>query len=463
MSRRLLVLGLDCATPQFVFGPNAFELPNLRALMRRGCWGRLESCHPPITVPAWACMLSGKDPGTLGIYGFRNRRDYSYDNMFTADASAVRQPRVWDILSRHGKRVVVLGVPQTYPVRPVNGWMVAGFLTPNEDAPYTYPRPLKEELRRAVGEYLIDVKDFRTEDRPALLERLYALMENRFHYARHLMEAKPWDFFMVVDMAIDRLHHAFWRFCEPTHPAFVPGNPFEHVFRDFYQAVDARLGELVELAGEDTAVMLVSDHGAKSMVGGVCVNEWLLREGLLTLKRRPERRARIEDCDIDWARTRVWGSGGYYGRMFFNVAGREPEGQVPAAAYETFRDELISRIQEMHGPNGQLLGNRALKPQDIYENVEGVAPDLLVYWGDLGWRSVGSVGFDDIFTFENDTGPDDANHDYHGIFILDDRTGRGGKEIEGLDLLSIAPAMLRLMDVPAPADMRGGALEESLL
>lgn len=460
MSRRLLVIGLDCATPQFIFGPDAFELPNLRALMRRGAWGTLESCHPPITVPAWAAMLSGKDPGTLGIYGFRNRRDHSYHAMDTADGAAVREPRVWDILSRQGKKCVALGVPQTYPVRPLNGWLVAGFLTPNEEAPYTYPGPLKDELRREIGPYMIDVKDFRTDDRAALLERLYALMENRFRHARYLLASKPWDFFMMVDMAIDRLHHAFWRFCDPAHPAYEPGNPFEHVFRDFYRAVDARVGELIAQAGSDTAVMVVSDHGARGMAGGVCVNQWLIREGLLTLKRPPDGRARIEDCPIDWVRTKAWSSGGYYARIFFNVEGREPLGQIPAAGYEAFRDDVAARLESMCGPDGRPLGNRALKPQDLYAQVTGIAPDLIVYWGNLRWRSVGSVGYDDIFTFENDTGPDDANHDYHGIFILDDRTGAGGRELQGLALPAVAPTMLRLMDVPVPADMPGQPIVE---
>lgn len=455
MTQRVLVIGLDCATPQFVFGPRQFELPHMNALMRSGCWGKLESCHPPITVPAWACMLSGKDPGELGVYGFRNRSNYSYGEMTTADASAIRTPRVWDILSRHGKKVVVLGVPQTYPVRPVNGWMVAGFLTPGEHAGYTYPKPLKDELRHAVGDYCIDVKDFRTEDRAALLERLYALMENRFAYAKYLIETKPWDFFMMVDMSIDRLHHAFWRFCDPDHPAFEPGNPFEHVFRNFYATVDARIGELLELAGDDTAVMVVSDHGAKGMAGGVCVNEWLVREGLLTLTNPPEGITRIEDCAIDWRRTKAWGSGGYYARIFINVEGREPEGQVPAGEYEAFRDDLAARIESMCGPDGQLLGNRARKPEALYAKNEGIPPDLIVYWGDLRWRSVGSVGFNDVFAFENDTGPDDANHDHHGIFILDDRTGRRGGELEGVGFPAIAPTILELMGVPRPGDMPG--------
>ena len=89
-ARRVMVIGLDCATPQFVFGTNRFDLPNLRRLMASGWWGLLKSCDPPITVPAWSCMTTGKDPGELGVYGFRNRRTYSYDSETLATSHDVR-------------------------------------------------------------------------------------------------------------------------------------------------------------------------------------------------------------------------------------------------------------------------------------------------------------------------------------------------------------------------------------
>ncbi|MGD2070649.1 MAG: alkaline phosphatase family protein, partial [Gemmatimonadota bacterium] len=66
-----MVLGLDCAAPEVLFGDP--ELHNVRRLMEVGCWGRLESVVPPITVPAWMCMATSRDPGSLGVYGFRNR------------------------------------------------------------------------------------------------------------------------------------------------------------------------------------------------------------------------------------------------------------------------------------------------------------------------------------------------------------------------------------------------------
>src|SRR5687768_10054509 len=83
--RKVMVIGLDCAAPELVFDKFRDELPTLRKLYEGGVWGQMESCIPAITVPAWASMMSSKDPGTLGVYGFRNRRDYTYDNMVIAN------------------------------------------------------------------------------------------------------------------------------------------------------------------------------------------------------------------------------------------------------------------------------------------------------------------------------------------------------------------------------------------
>ena len=94
-----MIVGLDCVPPEIVFDDMRAELPVLSGLMERGAWGRLESCDPPITVPAWSCMMSSKDPGTLGFYGFRNRKDHTYDGLAFATSEKVRDDRLWDILT----------------------------------------------------------------------------------------------------------------------------------------------------------------------------------------------------------------------------------------------------------------------------------------------------------------------------------------------------------------------------
>jgi len=83
-SRKVFLIGLDCAAPELAFERWRADLPNLTRLAEQGLWGELRSSTSAITVPAWSSMLSSKDPGVLGIYGFRNRADYSYDKMFVA-------------------------------------------------------------------------------------------------------------------------------------------------------------------------------------------------------------------------------------------------------------------------------------------------------------------------------------------------------------------------------------------
>ena len=459
---RLLVIGLDCAPPQLVFEQWKDELPTLRRLIAGGAWGRMESSNPPITVPAWACMTSSRDPGDLGIYGFRNRKDHSYDGYSIATAASVKVDRVWDVLSRAGKQVILLGVPQTYPPKALNGCVVTDFLTPSTKSQYTHPPELKNEIEQVVDRYVFDVEDFRTADKGALLKRVYEKTEKHFTLAKHLIKNKPWDFFMLVEMGTDRIHHGFWSYMDPTHAKYEPGSPFEHAIRDYYRWLDGQVAELIDRAPADTVVMVVSDHGAKRMDGGVCFNEWLMQEGFLTLTTRPDKPTPIDKASIDWSRTKAWGDGGYYGRLFMNVQGREPQGTVPKADYERVRQDLIDRIATITDHKGRPLHSKAYRPEQLYRTVNNVAPDLIVYFGDLHWRSVGSVGMDSLYTFENDTGPDEANHDWHGIFILNEEGCRRGGVTpgrrDGLRLYDVGPTILDLFGLPADPQAVGRSL-----
>ncbi len=134
------------------------------------------------------------------------------------------------------------------------------------------------------------------------------------------------------------------------------------------------------------------------MMGGICINEWLKREGYLVLEHQPEGIVPLEKCEVDWSRTKAWAAGGYYARVYLNVAGREPEGIVDPADYERLRDELAAGIAAICGPDGQNLGSISFKPQEIYREVNNIPPDLIAYLGKMGWRSVASLGWDGIYS-----------------------------------------------------------------
>lgn len=459
--KRVLIIGLDCAPPELIFEQWREELPNIRRVMDRGVWGKLESCIPAITVPAWSSMMASKDPGTLGFYGFRNRGDYSYQKQVLANALSVKTDRVWDILSREGKKVITIGVPQTYPPRPVNGIQVGCFLSPstsNHERPYTYPASAMDEITGIVGDYLVDVPNFRTNDKAYLLRQIYTMTEKRFKLVKRWLVEKEWDFFMFVEMGTDRIHHALWRFHDLTHRDYQVHPVYNNSIREYYRYIDEEIGQILDLIDNDTTVFIVSDHGAKKMDGGICINEWLIREGYLTLRSYPETRTAIDTSKIDWSKTRVWGDGGYYARIFLNREGREPQGIVKSGEVAALCAELKAGLEAIVDPDGVNIGTRVFQPQEIYQRCNGVPPDLIVYFGDLYWRSVGSVGYNSIYTFENDIGPDDCNHAQYGIVIKydpDKPEKPGGRELTGLQLMDIAPTILQQLQVSVPADMQG--------
>jgi predicted AlkP superfamily phosphohydrolase/phosphomutase len=261
-------------------------------------------------------------------------------------------------------------------------------------------------------------------------------------------------------MGVDRIHHGLWSYTDEKHWRYQPNNPFINSIRDYYIYLDREIGEMLDLLPPDTMVMVVSDHGAQCMDGGIAVNEWLYREGLLVLAdEAPTKMTPLERVKIDWSKTKAWSSGGYYARIFMNVQGREPNGVIAPADYERERDELARRLIAIPGPNGQDIGTRVFKPEEIYHQVNNVAPDLIVYFGDLAWRSVGSLGLDSIYTFENDTGPDDANHAQQGLFILSDPArDLGGRRLQA-QIMDVAPTVLHYLGEPIPADMQGKVIE----
>jgi len=440
------IIGLDSVPPELLVGKLRNRLPTIGRMMEKGIYGNLTTCDPPITVPAWMVMFTGKNPGRLGIYGFRHRKAGSYTDGYIVNSTHVKESKVWDILGDNGVRSVVIGMPPGYPpTRMTDGAMVSCFLTPSQDRPFTYPPELKEEILKVNGgRYDFDVV-FRTEDRGSLKKSLFEMTSRRFDVAEHLARTQKWDLFVLHEIGFDRLHHAFWKYFDPSHPKYVKGNEFEGILEEYYLMVDQRIEGLLSIFGEDCITFVLSDHGSKSMHGAFCVNEWLAREGYLTYLKPPDKVLDIEKAQIDWSRTKAWGWGGYYARIFFNVRGREPNGiidpdQLPAEKKRM--KELIGRLAD---DKGVRMKNHVFEPTERYGQAVGDAPDLMVYFDELDWRSAGTVGHNSLYLSENDTGPDDSVHSMEGVFLMyNPRKDLRGKRIEGAKIADVAPTLLRL-------------------
>src|SRR5262249_47605602 len=152
-----------------------------RKLAADGMHGDLASITPPITVPAWACAMTGKTPGQLGIYGFRNRKDNTYDGLSIATSGAIKEPAVWDLLGEKGLRSMLIGVPPSFPPpKEFPGWRVGCFLTPPSAEHFAFPQELEVEILEELGEdnpYIFDIPNFRQAGMEVTLDQVFKMTE----------------------------------------------------------------------------------------------------------------------------------------------------------------------------------------------------------------------------------------------------------------------------------------------
>ncbi len=123
---------------------------------------------------------------------------------------------------------------------------------------------------------------------------------------------------------------------------------------------------------------------------------------------------------------------------------------------------MKARLEALSDDKGQRMNSLVFKPKELYRNVRNVAPDLIVHFGGLYWRSIGTVGHGRVHVQENDTGPDACNHAQYGTFILAAPNCPLNGEYEGARLLDIAPTLLDLAGYEVPDTMQGKSLVAGL-
>jgi len=453
--RRAVLIGLDCASPRLLFGPLASVMPRLTALRKRGRFGTLRSTTPPITIPAWACMLSGHDPGEIGLYGFRELQRDAYA-MQVASAHSMRVPWVWERARAAGKRTAALFIPLTYPVKPTADILVSCLLTPSGDSVHTHPAALGAELRARFGPYQPDVEAFRHADPLAVVAELRAMTTHRFAVARHVWTHERPDLMALVDIGIDRLHHVLWRSLDTSDPD-RDSDPIKRSAALGYLAhVDRELGRLLDELGKRPSSRIASDHGARPLRGAIAINEWLIDRGYLVLNGpRPTTPTPLAQLSVNWEATRAWAEGGYYARVYLNVAGRNPRGSIAPERYEDERRALFGAIAEIPGPSGEPLNHRIETPEALYRVRHGSPPDLLVFFGDLDYRAAGTIGHGRVHLPHNDTGADACNHDWDGLFVHAGPGSAPSDEPQAWSIFDVTRTLLGAIGVTAPDELLG--------
>ena len=426
---KILVIGLESAAPELLLGDD--RLATIRSLMEIGCYGRLEGVVPSDAGLAWMSLATGQDPGSLGVYGDRDRADRSYKNPEVVDPRSILAPTIWDQVAREGGESILVGGP-------------IGRESEAAD-------PLISRLR-------FDVPNPPIADKVRLRDAVFKASRDQFEDLQDTIESVPWDYFQFIDTSLDRIQRAFWRDHDPEHPQHDPNGPFADVVRDYYLHLDQEIAGVLDRLAEETVVLVVSTRGAQRLDGGFRINEWLIREGLLTLRSRPDRITPFAKLDVDWSRTKAWSEGGADARIYLNVKGREPEGTIDPADCQRFRDDLKARLEATTDAEGKSLGTLVFKPDELYRHVRNVAPDLIVQFGGLAWRALDGVGARTNHAGAVDAGLDDCNPAQHGAFVLASPALAPIGELKDARVIDVAPTLLQLGGRPPLPDAHGRSL-----
>lgn len=459
--RKVFVFGIDGAMPEKVFGEWLEELPNIKRLIQEGCYAKLNSTVPPLTAVAWSSMRTGKPPADHSLFEYVFRKNNSYTDIGIISANNIQEKSVWHIASEQGKKSISCLVPITWPIKPFNGVMVTGFLTPKTQMDYTYPSGLEKEIEGLFDEpFEISIYDHRKLSRQELLEKCIDMTIKHFKLMEYLIKNKEWDLFFGTIVASDWINHGFFRYMDKGHRNYEPGSPFRDVLKDYYKLVDRKLGELLDLLDEDTLILVVSDHGITRMHNRFNLSDWLLKKGYLVLKEKYHEKTHLKPDMIDWEKTRAWAIGAYEGQIFINLKGREPQGCVEKEEYERLLDEIQKELSKIKGDHGEDLNNTKFfrKEKDFVGKNNQSAPDLLVYFEDLSYGCNNSfVHNETMWNIETMKGKDDAGHSRQGIFIMNKSLQRG--DIGEVDILDIAPTILSKLGVAIPEDLKGKVIE----
>lgn len=435
---RTFIFGMDgAAFPLVERWMAEGKLPTLQKIAERGSFGALRSSIPPITAAAWSAFATGKNPGKTGVFDFCQVKRGTYDAYYPSAAS-LHGETMWGILSAEGRKVGVLNVPLTYPPEEVNGFLVGGIGVPDPARDdYFHPPGLRAEIEQATGRpYRIGPESEAGKDPYAtFIEDALRFQDERLQVIDHLLDTHDPDFFMVVFGETDTTAHYYWKFMDPSHPAYTPegAKKFGTAIERAYTKVDATIGRIIEKVGwNDNYFFVVSDHGmgpfhyvpdyvsyygakgllklkvpvAKSerAIGVLIVGYGLWRAarsaflwgknalpwGVRNLLNRlfPHGKKFVTtDYSLmnllDWEKTKVFfPDPRNAGLLYINRKGREPAGAVTPEAYEPLRDELKRDLESLRVPGTDTpVVEGVYRREDVYSGPYlEEAPDLLIVW-----------------------------------------------------------------------------------
>lgn len=460
MKKKLLVIGFDGATFDLIepFVQKGV-LPHFSTVLTEGTAAPLCSVIPPVSAPAWVSIVTGKNPGKHNIYGFQDGKGKMVNSTFR------KSKAIWNLLDEHGKRSIIVQVPLSNPPEKINGVITAGILTPEE--------------KGFSGKFQID-KEAIIEKEKAL-PKMFQWELSQTEKALAMMKGE-WDLFFTVYHLSDFVPTIYWKYMDTTHPQYVRDESLSHAIEEAHKVLDTILGQFLSAIDEDTYVVVVSDHGLGPSKKVFNINEWLRREGFLTVKSvsfektlSPEKVAKLLENPFINAFVRTIPDifqKKAYKKVFArskNIISRIDPQTTTAYAFshahfasvwllkkdETILSNIEQKIKMVKDPDTkETIITRVYRRDHIfYGDWVDNAPDLVVEA--VPHCSIRSQRIGTVFSQPLQSG----DHRMNGIFIA---YGPGIKKgrLDQISIFDVCPTLLAMLGLPIPADMDGNVITE---
>ena len=392
-------------------------MPNLHRLAERGTLRRMRSVYPTVSNVAWSAFQTGANPGRFGVYGFVElRADFE---MVIPGYDDLKCETLWQKLDKAGKRFAALSVPMTFPAPKVNGFLVSGFLAPQLDERAVSQPGVLAQLEGM--NYEIDVDPAVAIQSPEQFkEDLTRVSEARQNAALSLLgQEEGWDLFFLHVMDTDRLHHFLWHAKDEGVGADAA------FFYDFYKKLDEFLGKVVKAVGDDTHLLICSDHGFCELKWEFQLNRWLKREGYLDYENAPEKGYKaIRDGSRAVALVP--------GRVYILREDKWEHGEVTEKEYEPLRKELMDKLRAVRHPaTNEVVCKQVMRKEEVFEGpCTDEAPDIVIDPCN-GYDLKAKLGSGHLF----EKGPRTGMHTYDDAMVLAGRElGRIGSASDIGDL-----------------------------
>jgi predicted AlkP superfamily phosphohydrolase/phosphomutase len=503
---RTLVIGLELGDGRLIerWGREG-HLPTLAGIRSAGTFGWLESVAGVLHVAAWPSLYTGTSPGQHGVY-FTFQPAPGLQGYQRFHQGLYGRPTFWRLLGDAGKRCTVLDAPYTELEQGFSGCQVIDWGTwAHYLGPTSTPTALLPELRRACGDYPLGLEandiGFMPISAEDMCRRLLRAARAKAEAARWLMRQREWDLFFTV---FDETHPAAHYCWSPSDAADGGG---ASLLREIYREIDRGIGALLDEAGPDASVLVVSgdavgpnrtnwfllpeilgrlgvfasaDAGPQSTGEGEqpapikrdpikAIRDLLpqdLRKALarrLPTRLRDSLARRVDTAAIDWSRTRAYClPTDLEGCIRINLAGREPAGVVqPGTEYEELCADVAAALEELVDPaSGRPAVRRVLRADQAFTGPRRpYLPDLVVVWApDAATGEVASARIGTVALPSPDPRP--GTHTDPGFLMACGPEFPKGGTLEGGNILDVAPTILARHGVQRPDHMEGRVLPQ---